>query len=73
VFREVEANALQKEDAMRQWGMWLLIFGVGSFVLPMFGLQFKILNVFGESLPLIAGAMAVAGIAMVGMSYRQKA
>jgi hypothetical protein len=58
---------------MRQWGMWLLIFGVGSFVLPMFGLQFVILSVFGESLPLVAAAMALAGIAMVGMSYRQKA
>lgn len=58
---------------MRQWGTWLLIFGVGAFVLPMFGMQFKILSMFGESLPLIASAMAVAGIAMVGMSYRQKA
>ncbi len=58
---------------MRQWGIYLLIFGVGAFVLPMFGLQFTILSVFGESLPLVAGAMAVAGVAMVGMSYRQSA
>jgi len=58
---------------MRQWGIYLLMFGVGSFVLPMFGLQFKILSVFGESLPLVAGAMAVGGAAMVGLSYRQSA
>jgi hypothetical protein len=58
---------------MRQWGIYLLIFGVGAFVLPMMGLQFKILSVFGESLPLVAGAMAVAGGVMVGLSYRQHA
>lgn len=57
---------------MRRWGMWFLIFGIGSFVLPMFGLQFTILSLFGESLPLAAGAMAVAGVAMLGLSYRQQ-
>jgi hypothetical protein len=58
---------------MRQWGTWLVILGVGSFILPMVGMQFTILTVFGESLPLVAGAMAMAGVAMVGFSYRQKA
>ncbi len=58
---------------MRQWGIYLLIFGVGAFVLPMFGLQFIILSAFGDSLPLVASAMAVAGGVMVGLSYRQTA
>lgn len=58
---------------MRQWGIYLLIFGVGSFILPMFDLQFTILSLFGESLPLVAGAMAVAGAVMLGVSYRQSA
>lgn len=58
---------------MRQWGIYLLIFGVGAFILPMLGMQFKILSVFGESLPLVAAAMAVAGGVMVGVSYRQQA
>jgi hypothetical protein len=57
---------------MRQWGIYLLIFGVGAFVLPMVGVQFKILSVFGESLPIVAGAMMVAGAVMVGLSYRQQ-
>jgi hypothetical protein len=57
---------------MRQSGTWLLILGVGSFILPMMGMLFTILTVFGESLPLVAGAMAMAGVAMVGFSYRQK-
>jgi hypothetical protein len=33
-------------------GIYLLMFGVGAFILPMVGLQFTILSVFGESLPL---------------------
>ena len=56
---------------MRQWGIYLLIFGVGAFLLPIVGLQFTILSVFGESLPLVAGAMAVAGCAVLCLSYRQ--
>jgi hypothetical protein len=54
-------------------GIYLLIFGVGSFILPMIGLQFMILSVFGASLPLVAGVMAVAGVVMVSLSYRQSA
>jgi hypothetical protein len=30
---------------MRQWGIYLLIFGVGAFILPIVGLQFTILSV----------------------------
>ena len=56
---------------MRPSGIYLLIFGAGAFILPMAGLQFSIRTVFGESLPLVAGAMAVAGGLMVGLSYRQ--
>ena len=58
---------------MRQWGIYLLIFAVGSFILPLAGLQFTILSVFGESLPLVAGVMAVAGTVMIGLAYRQQA
>ena len=55
---------------MRSTGIWLLIFGVGAFVLPMMGLQFKILSMFGEALPLVAGGMALVGAVMVGLSFR---
>ncbi len=55
---------------MRSWGIWLLVFGIGSFVLPFMGLQFKILSLFGESLPMVAGAMAVVGAVLLALSFR---
>lgn len=55
---------------MRSAGIWLLILGVGAFILPYFGLQFKILAIFGEALPLVAGGMAVAGAVMLALSFR---
>ena len=54
-------------------GIYLLIFAVGAFFLPLAGFQFTILSVFGESLPLVAGVMAVAGTVMIGLAYRQQA
>jgi len=32
-----------KEDAMRELGKWLAIFGVGSMILNAFGMEFRIL------------------------------
>jgi hypothetical protein len=29
---------------MKQWGVTLIFIGLGSFVLPMIGLQFRLLN-----------------------------
>ena len=55
---------------MRSTGVWLLILGVGAFVLPYFGLQFKILSVFGEALPMVAGGMAVVGAIILALSFR---
>ena len=55
---------------MRTWGIWLLVLGVGAFVLPYFGLQFKILAVFGDALPLVAGGVALAGGVLLALSFR---
>lgn len=55
---------------MRTWGIWLLVLGVGAFILPYFGLQFKILNVFGEALPMVAGGIAVVGAVLLALSFR---
>ena len=55
---------------MRSWGIWLLVLGAGAFVLPYLGLQFKILSLFGESLPMVAGGMAVVGAVLLGLSFR---
>jgi hypothetical protein len=55
---------------MRNWGIWLLVLGVGAFVLPYFGLQFRILSMLGDALPLVAGGMAVVGAILLAMSFR---
>jgi len=58
---------------MRSWGIWMLVLGIGSFVLPYMGLQFKILSLFGESLPIVAGGMAVVGAVLLALSFRAPA
>lgn len=55
---------------MRNTAIFLLVLGVGAFVLPMMGLQFKILSIFGEATPMVAGVMAVVGVIMLFMSFR---
>jgi hypothetical protein len=55
---------------MRSTGIWLLVLGVGAFILPYFGLQFKILSVFGDSLPMAAGGVAVVGAVLLALSFR---
>jgi hypothetical protein len=57
---------------MRNWGIFSLILGVGAFVLPMMGMQFRLLNVFGEeNTPLLAGLLIVVGVVLVGLSMRK--
>ncbi len=53
---------------MRSLGIWLTVLGVGSFILPMMGLQFRIMKIFGSSLPLVALFMAVVGIVLLVVS-----
>lgn len=55
---------------MRNAGIWLLVLGAGSFLLPLIGLQFRILDLLGEARPLIAGVMAAAGAVMLALSFR---
>lgn len=55
---------------MRSGGIWLLVLGIGAFVLPYFGLQFKILSVFGDALPMVAGGVAVVGAILLALSFR---
>lgn len=54
---------------MRSIGTWLLILGIGSFVLPLFGLQFKLLNAAGEGAPYIGLGAAVLGGLLLGVSF----
>jgi hypothetical protein len=56
---------------MRSWGIYLLIFGIGSFLLPMMGLQFKLLSLLGNSTPIVGGVLTVAGIVLLVLSIAE--
>ena len=58
---------------MRQAGVYCLIFGVGSFVLPMLGLQFKLLSLFGSATPLVGLGLVVLGGVMFVAGQKQTA
>ncbi len=50
------------------WGATLLILGLGSFVLPLIGMQFRIFSIFGAAQPILAGCAIVAGAIMMIVS-----
>ena len=45
-------------------GSMLAFLGIGALVLPLFGLQFKIMNLFGSASPAVAIALIVIGAIM---------
>jgi hypothetical protein len=50
---------------MKSWGMWLFIFGAGSFVLNMLGMEFVILGWIDNWGPTVGTAIRV-GLMVVG-------
>jgi hypothetical protein len=54
-------------------GVALLILGLGSFLLPMFGLQFPLLSIFGPENETIVGiAVAVIGAVLIVIGTMQR-
>ncbi len=48
---------------MKGIGIWLLVLGVGSFILPLMGMQFRLVSVFGEYAPFAAvGMIGIGGL-----------
>jgi hypothetical protein len=50
---------------MMRFGVLLLILGIGSFILPLFDVQFKIMAVFGSAQPIVAGVMIALGAFLI--------
>jgi hypothetical protein len=50
---------------MRSWGFTLLIVGVGSFILPAFGIQFILVDIFGPLGPVVAVIAAIVGVGLI--------
>lgn len=46
-------------------GIYLIILGIGAFILPMMGLQFRILSIFGENDWLMGLIVGVIGLGLV--------
>ena len=58
---------------MRGWAILLLIFGVGSFILPMFNIQFSVVQIFGDYQIPAGIALAVLGVVLlVAPMFRTK-
>ena len=58
---------------MRGWAVILLIFGVGSLILPAFDIQFRVIQIFGDYQIPAGIAMAVLGVVMlVAPMFRAK-
>ena len=55
---------------MERVGWLLVIFGVGSFVLPWVGLEFRLMRIFGDYTLIAAVGMAVVGAVLVVMARR---
>jgi len=53
---------------MKNAGWLLLILGVGSFILPFFSLEFRLMRLFGDATPIAAIVMAIVGIGLLVMS-----
>jgi hypothetical protein len=55
---------------MRSLGIWLIVFAIGSALLPMIGMQFILVAWIGLWGPTVAwiirGAMVVAGLGLIG-------
>ena len=53
----------EKEFVMIRWGIFLIVMGVGSFILPMMGMQFRLMSLFKEAQP--AAGIIVAGLGVL--------
>jgi hypothetical protein len=57
---------------MRSIGILLLILGIGTFILPQLGLQFRIMSVFGRNPETFAVIMAIVGAVLLFLSFRRR-
>ena len=58
---------------MARFGVMLLILGIGSFILPLFGMQFRLLAIFGDAQPIVALVMAALGGVLLFLQAKSNA
>jgi hypothetical protein len=52
-------------QSLMGWGVTLSLLGLGSFILPLFGLQFKILYLLGGDSPIVGAILALIGAVLL--------
>lgn len=57
---------------MKEAGGVLLLFGIGSFVLPLVGLQFKLFRLFGDKSTVVGVVVAVVGGALLAFGMKEE-
>jgi len=56
---------------MTRLGIFLLVMGIGTFVLPMVGLEFRLMSLFGEYQPIAAAVAIVVGGVLTFVGLRR--
>jgi len=57
---------------MARAGIFCLILGIGSFLLPMMGMQFRLLNMLGENTWMAGAGLSVLGVVLLVASGMSK-
>ena len=52
-------------------GAMMIFLGVGGFILPFFGYQFKLLNLLGSGQFVVAGILAILGLIVFILGLRE--
>jgi hypothetical protein len=61
----------RKSNGLRSLGIYMLIFGVGSFILPLLGLQFRLLQLIPRNtLPICSVGLIIGGLALILFSQK---
>jgi hypothetical protein len=61
----------RKSNGLRSLGIYMLIFGVGAFILPLLGLQFRLLQLIPRNtLPICSVGLIIGGLALVLFSQK---
>ncbi len=70
--RPVARSRVSPERAamLRNYGITFAIIGIGSFILPYLGIQFRLVNIFGPAQTLVSCVVALAGAVCLFLSFR---
>ena len=68
----VRVKAFRRGGVMIGWGITLAVLGFGSLVMPMFGLQFKIMSLLDGGQPFAGIIIGVVGVILVVAGFMKR-